>query len=108
MTCEVSEVPSNASTSDSKAKKRSKKKRKFSTFQSAITEIKEALMQICGRLDRLERPIVQPKATRTISTPDPGLASSPGPQPALPTHPQPPGPIAEINHQGVMPKHHYG
>ncbi|KAH6939882.1 hypothetical protein HPB50_021930 [Hyalomma asiaticum] len=108
ITSEVSEAPSNASASDSNAKKRSKKKRKFSAFQSAITEIKEALMQICGRLDRLERPIAQPKATRTISTPDPGLISSPGPHPALPTHPQPPGPIGEINHQGVMPKHHHG
>ncbi|KAH6948079.1 hypothetical protein HPB50_022804 [Hyalomma asiaticum] len=93
ITSEVSEAPSNAFASDSNAKKRSKNKRKFSTFQSAITEIKEALMQICGRLDRLERPIAQPKATRTISAPDPGLISSPGPHPALPTHPQPPGPI---------------
>ncbi|KAH6922370.1 hypothetical protein HPB50_013410 [Hyalomma asiaticum] len=93
ITSEVSEAPSNASASDSNAKKRSKKKRKCNTFQSAITEIKEALMQICGRLDRLERSIAQPKATRTISTPDPGIISSPGPNPALPTHPQPPGPI---------------
>ncbi|KAH6943837.1 hypothetical protein HPB50_000131 [Hyalomma asiaticum] len=108
ITSEVSEAPSNASASDSNAKKRSKKKRKFSTFQSAITEIKEALMKICGRLDRLERPIAQTKATRTISTPDPGLISSPGLHPALPTHPQSPGPIGEINHQGVMPKHHHG
>lgn len=105
---EVSEAPSNASASDSKAKKRSKKKCKFSTFQLAITEIKEALMQIFARLDRLERPIAQPKATRTISTPDPGLISSPGPHPVLPTHPQPPGLLGEVNHQGVMPKHHHG
>ncbi|KAH6930409.1 hypothetical protein HPB50_013345 [Hyalomma asiaticum] len=39
ITSEVSEAPSNASASDSNAKKCSKKKRKFSTFQSAITEI---------------------------------------------------------------------
>ncbi|KAL1444426.1 hypothetical protein MTO96_045524 [Rhipicephalus appendiculatus] len=84
---EVSGAPSNASASDSKAKKRRKTKSKFSTFQSAITEIKEALTQICGRLDRLERPIAQPKATRIIPTPDPGPMSSPRPQPALPTHP---------------------
>ncbi|KAH7940101.1 hypothetical protein HPB52_021850 [Rhipicephalus sanguineus] len=47
-------------------------------------------MQICGRLDRLERPIAQPKATRTISTPDPGPTSSPGHQSALPTPPNRP------------------
>lgn len=99
---EVSEAPSNASTSDNKAKKRHKTKSKFSTFQSAITDIKEALMQICGRLDRLERPIAQPKAKRTMSTADPG------PQPALSTPSQPPGPIGEVDIHGVTPKQHHG
>lgn len=99
---EVSEAPSNASTSDNKAKKRHKTKSKFSTFQSAITDIKEALMHICGRLDRLERPIAQPKAKRTMSTADTG------PQPALSTPSQPPGPIGEVDIHGVMPKQHHG
>lgn len=99
---EVSEAPSNASTSDNKAKKRHKTKSKFSTFQSAITDIKEALMHICGRLDRLERPIAQPKAKRTMSTADTG------PQPALSTPSQPPGPIGEVDIHGDMPKQHHG
>ncbi|KAL3181597.1 hypothetical protein MRX96_036713 [Rhipicephalus microplus] len=90
---DVSEAPSNALASDNKAKKHRKTKSKFSKFQSAIADIKEALIQICGRLDRLERPIAQPRATRRIPTPDPGSMSSQGPQPALPTSPQPPGPI---------------
>ncbi|KAH8036007.1 hypothetical protein HPB51_016311 [Rhipicephalus microplus] len=105
---DVSEAPSNALASDNKAKKHRKTKSKFSKFQSAIADIKEALIQICGRLDRLERPIAQPRATRRIPTPDPGSMSSQGPQPALPTSPQPPGPIGEANTQGVMPSQHHG
>ncbi|KAH6927382.1 hypothetical protein HPB50_002460 [Hyalomma asiaticum] len=62
---EVSEAPSNASASDSKAKTRSKTK---------------------SKLDRLERPVAQPMAMRTILMPDPGPMSSPGPQPVLPSH----------------------
>lgn len=105
---DASEAPSNASVSDNKAKKRSKKKSKYNAFQSVITEIKEALTQICGRLDRLERPIAHPKTTKIIPTPDPGPMSALGPPPAPPAPSRPPGPMSEPSINGAMPNHYNG
>ncbi|KAH7949847.1 hypothetical protein HPB49_016174 [Dermacentor silvarum] len=81
-------APSNAYVTDNKVKKRSKKKSKYNTFQSATIEIKEALPKICGGLYHLVRPIAHPKTTKRIATPNPGPMSYLGPLPPPPAPPQ--------------------
>ncbi|KAH8024706.1 hypothetical protein HPB51_000693 [Rhipicephalus microplus] len=113
---DISQAPFNASACEIKAKKHRKTKSKFTKFYSAIADIKEALLRICGRLDRLDRPIAKPRAmpdsasdeSRQTLTPYAESMSSPGPQPVLPTPPQQQGLIGEVNTQRVMLRQHHG